>query len=1004
MKNKRITTFLVALATIGLFVCLVPLQAAADTHNFNQRYNTSWTYRDGGSGADNWSGSNYPSNGDTLIMDPQNKYSGTGNLTAYLGSEPTFTASAITIQGYSTYTSTFTLNNYTLATSNVLTLNAGGILNLSSSGTLNTPTLTLSGGTFTKSGGTLKVSTLFTQSSGTSSFDTLTIDGTANNVNAYTLSGGTMTVGTLNLNSTNKLNIGSNTITVSNDYNSTISGTGNSFNPYTGVTRTTGKINASNAGQQITGGTKLTGGTTSTATLNFGNVHVSPTAITENYQIKNSGTTTSIRGAIQTTANGALINDGRLGGAGVTAANFGPIAAAASSGSNAVTFTPTTAGALTGQKVYIINNFDNVTDQTLNITGAAYNLAAAGTITPNPIALANQHVGGSATQALTVTNTAAAGAYSEKLDATFGTLTGSVTTSGAPISLLAAQSSSTALALGLNTSTAGAKTGSAVINLTSNGTGTSGLANTALTAQTVNISGNVYNYAAANTINTPITLTNQRVGGTVTSALTVTNTAPAGSYTEKLDASFGTLTGSATTNGAPISLLAAQTSSTALALGVDTSTAGAKSGTAVINLTSDGTGTSGLANTALTAQTVSISGNVYNAAAANTLTTPITLASQRVGGTTTQALSVTNTSPAGSYTEKLDASFGTLTGDTTNNSGIINLLSAGSTDSASLRVGVNTATAGAKSGTAIVNFATNGSGTSGLGTLALASQTVTVTGKVYKPAEVLIGSTSINFGTVRVGETVAPKSLSVTNAATAAGLNDVLVGTFSGGSGPLSASGNLGTGLAPGANSGSSLQAQLSTATAGAFTGTATVNLASSNPDMADLPLGSTNIALTGTVNNYANPAFNLSGSTGTLSGGGNAYTLNLGTVTQGAGTISALLSLKNDAVTPADWLSGSYSYGASSAYQLAGFDPFSNLGAGSEQTGLSVMLSKLAAGDFTYVITLNALSGNDSSVVGLTPVLLNVLGTVAPVPIPPTVWLLGAGLLSLVGIRRFRK
>jgi hypothetical protein len=67
-------------------------------------------------------------------------------------------------------------------------------------------------------------------------------------------------------------------------------------------------------------------------------------------------------------------------------------------------------------------------------------------------------------------------------------------------------------------------------------------------------------------------------------------------------------------------------------------------------------------------------------------------------------------------------------------------------------------------------------------------------------------------------------------------------------------------------------------------------------------------------------------------------------------------------------------------------------------------MLSKLAAGDFTYVITLNALSGNESSTVGLTPVLLNVLGTVAPVPIPPTVWLLGAGLLSLVGIRRFKR
>ena len=74
------------------------------------------------------------------------------------------------------------------------------------------------------------------------------------------------------------------------------------------------------------------------------------------------------------------------------------------------------------------------------------------------------------------------------------------------------------------------------------------------------------------------------------------------------------MTGAAATNSGTINLLAAQGTSTALGVTLNNSSAGAKTGTAQINLTSDGAGTSGLGTTGLTAQTVTLTGTAYNAA------------------------------------------------------------------------------------------------------------------------------------------------------------------------------------------------------------------------------------------------------------------------------------------------------------------------------------------------------------------------------------------------------
>ena len=118
------------------------------------------------------------------------------------------------------------------------------------------------------------------------------------------------------------------------------------------------------------------------------------------------------------------------------------------------------------------------------------------------------------------------------------------------------------------------------------------------------------------------------------------------------------MTGSASNNGGSISVLAAggaNGTSMTVGLGSAQSTAGSISGTVLVNLTSDGSGTSGLGTTGLSGQTVTISGKVYRLAAANTITTPISLGNVHVGSGFTSALSISNTATNDGYSEGLDA-------------------------------------------------------------------------------------------------------------------------------------------------------------------------------------------------------------------------------------------------------------------------------------------------------------------------------------------------------------
>jgi hypothetical protein len=251
------------------------------------------------------------------------------------------------------------------------TLNAAGAVTIGLSG--GTP------GTYTLSGGALVADTVrvgfigggsFTQTAGTAEIENLFISDRANGgAGSYSLQNGALTVGFLDLGTNGTLQIAAGkTVLVEGDYDNANFGTGNSFNRRPANISGTGTINASgDAVQRLTG--DVTNGSTGSPSMNFGIVHVGD-AVTKNYQVANGGTTgPSLRGAIQTTANGGNLTDTQLTGSGVTASNFGPIDVGTNSGNRAVTLTGADAGNLSGQKVAIVNNFDNVTGQLLSIEG-----------------------------------------------------------------------------------------------------------------------------------------------------------------------------------------------------------------------------------------------------------------------------------------------------------------------------------------------------------------------------------------------------------------------------------------------------------------------------------------------------------------------------------------------------------------------------------------------------------------------------------------------------------
>ena len=458
-------------------------------------------------------------------------------------------------------------------------------------------------------------------------------------------------------------------------------------------------------------------------------------------------------------------------------------------------------------------------------------------------------------------------------------------------------------------------------------------------------------------------------------------------------------------NGGSFTALGPQaTNASAITVSIDTTTAGDKSGVSTIDFVSNGSDF-GLGNTALPSQDVAVTGQVFRLAQASAHTPEPVVINARVGDMAEQALSLTNTAANDGFSESLNGSIGGATGDVSA-SGAFSLLAAGATDNINLTVGIDTGTAGAKSGTATIGLESDGSGTSNIiGNVALSDQIVNVSGNVWAAAVADVQPDPVDFGIVHVGDTVTTQALAVSNIASGA-LTDVLRGGFGAVDGPFGGSGDLGTGVAAGNTDNSSLSVALDTSTAGVFNGTANLDLRSHDPDLADLMLTPETVGLTAQVNNFANPVFDFIGGDGAFSGGGDTFLLDFGDILVG-NNVLANLAVGNDVPNPADSLDGTFDLTSIGLFfALGGFDNFTDLQPGQFINDLTLGLrtAGLGLGLFSGSAILNPVGFNGSGFrEGLAPVTLAFRGNVvaASVPEPNVLLLMGFGLLMLFYYRR---
>ncbi len=449
------------------------------------------------------------------------------------------------------------------------------------------------------------------------------------------------------------------------------------------------------------------------------------------------------------------------------------------------------------------------------------------------------------------------------------------------------------------------------------------------------------------------------VGGTVSTAVTITNQDTAGQ--DSVGAGLGFVTGGFLGSG---SVVVGPTQSGALTASLHPLMEGAYSGAATLALTSQNATQQAAP---IPPVTVQLTATAY-AYATPSAPSSVNLGVTRIGTPLSGTLPIGDGSQADPYQEGLSYTVADATDPAVTLSDAAGTVASGA--QGLVGITLHPDSSGIVADQLAVTVASTGAGTSGLGTTKLAPLSTELEALVFAPA-VGVVSPSAAFGIVHVGDTVL-QTVSIANTAVAVLPDQLLpvLGTPS--NEAFMITGSLPTALSAGQTA--SVNVGLDTATAGVFSGSASVQLASHDLDQPDLPLPSQTISMTGTVDNYASAALELLGGAGTLTGSGTSYTLALGEVLSPE---QVQLGVLNTASGPADVLNGLFSGGGGADLDLSGLGEFSGIAAGQADTA-EIGVSPNQGGAFTQTVVLDPTGSNASGYVGALPAItLTITGDV---------------------------
>ncbi len=679
--------------------------------------------------------------------------------------------------------------------------------------------------------------------------------------------------------------------------------------------------------------------------------------------------------------NNLAVNDGFSEGLGVSGSQSGagvtfsdPAGLVAAAGSKVVTasFDTSAAGQKSGTLSLAFTSDGTGTSGLTPIALGGQEVAVTANVfaLANPVLLAdlafgNVQEGSVQTRTVQVSNALLAGVpvgFQEGLNAAFGAVSAGFSGSGDVTNLGAGLSNNVSLVVTLDTTTAGTRTGTVQVLLASNGAGTSGLAlfdlGDVVFDASATVEGTVFRLAEAEVAPLVVPLGNRRVGDAAPAlvALTITNSSIDDGFSERLDASVGATTGRATAAGS-IALLTPVASSNAISVGIDTSAAGAN-GTVQILLASNGDGTSGFGVTPFAPQTVVLEGGVYRLAGADVAPTD-TLIVARVGDTAGTSITIRNTAVNDGFSERLGVA-GSALGDGVAFGPADGLVAAGGMRVVSATV--DTTSAGVKTGTLTLAFTSDGTGTSGLAAVGIGGASTNVESQVYALAMADVAPSMLDFGVVRVGDMVAAQNVTILNGATAA-LADTLV------TGAGDAPAGFGIGAGPGplaAGNSGTIAVSLDTSAAGSFGGDLTLGFVSRNPVLSDVGLGSIDVALTGTVNNLADPMFTRFGSALAFDAMLGGFVFDLGGVTKGGVLSFAGFGMGNLVFGPADNLSGLVTDPMGGVFSLGSAFDIGLLSAGQVSAPFAIFLDRSTTGSFMGELSFAGLGTNASDPIGL--------------------------------------